>query len=594
MRLGFSVVSGFFQISPEGLCVYSNEQTNRITGYSMEEMLGQGWLKAIHPEDRDRVVKKWRRCNENQDTLEIDFRLLHKDGEVFWVIGQIAPFLGADRRVLGYIATLSDITGRIRAEKTLQLSEERFSKAFNTSTSMIAIYRLADDRFMDANDNFLKAAGYSRAEVVGRTPGDLRFWAEQQTRARIAGLGQGKETVHNLESRYLTKAGEIRTGLVSAEVIELNGEDCMFVAINDITEQKRAEAAIEVERQRLYTILHSLPANIALVSPDYSVRFANNSFRESFGESFGKYCYETLYGRKEPCEACLIDKIFEEGASYKWEQLHNACPYQVYGYPVHDFDGTPLALTMAIDISEIKQLKEEMLRLDRLNLVGEMAAGIGHEIRNPMTTVRGFLQLLGAKEECARYKDFFALMIKELDSANAIITEYLSLAKNKAIELKEQNLNHIVQALFPLIRADAVQNDKYVELVLGDIPDLLLDEKEIRQLILNLARNGLEAMASGGTLTIRTYLEGNKVVIEVQDKGQGIAPDTLKKLGTPFFTTKDYGTGLGLAVCFSIAKRHKAKIEVKTSSGGSIFIVQFHKYSPVVTQKGMLALSSGK
>ncbi|MDD4335585.1 MAG: PAS domain S-box protein, partial [Desulfotomaculaceae bacterium] len=344
-------MSGFCQISPGGLCVYSNKQTSRITGYSAEEMLGLGWIKTIHPEDRDRFFEKWRMCNENRDTLGISFRLLRKDGAVVWVIGQIAPFLGEDHRVLGYIATLSDITGRKQAEKDLQLSAERFSKAFNASPSMIAIYRLADDRFVDANDCFLEAAGYSRAEFVGRTVTDLSFWVEEQTRIRVAGLGQGKGTVHNFESSFLTKTGEIRIGLVSAEVIELNGESCMFVAINDITEQKRAEAAIEVERRRLYTVLHNLPANIALVRKDYSVSFANNTFCESFGESHGKYCYEALFGRKAPCEDCQIEKIFEEWAPCKWEQVHNGCSYQLYGYPFYDVDGAPLVLTMSIDIS---------------------------------------------------------------------------------------------------------------------------------------------------------------------------------------------------------------------------------------------------
>ena len=582
-----SIMSGFCQISPGGLCVYTNEQTSMITGYSSEEMRGMGWVKAIHPEDRRRVTAKWRKCNANKDTLGTSFRLLRKNGEVVWVIGQIAPFLGEDQRVLGYIATLSDVTGRKKAEKALQLSAERLSKAFNASPSMIAIYRLADDKFVDANNSFLEAAGYSLAEVLGRTVTDLAFWVEEQTRNSIANLLQGKEAVHNLESCFLTKKGEIRIGLVSAEVIELNGEPCMFVAINDITEQKRAEAAIEVERRRLFTVLHNLPANIALVEQDYSVRFANNCFCESFGESSGRYCYEALYGRKTPCEACRIDKIFGEWISCKWEQVHNGCPYQVYGYPIYDLDGTPLALTMSIDISELKQLKEEMLRLDRLNLIGEMAAGIGHEIRNPMTTVRGFLQYLGAKKECAEYKNYFDLMIEELDRANAIITEYLSLAKNKNIELKEQNLNSIVRSLFPIIQADAMLADKYIALVLGEIPALPLDEKEIRQLILNLARNGLEAMAPGGTLTIRTYSDMDKVVLEVQDKGHGIAPDTLKKLGTPFFTTKDKGTGLGLAVCYSIATRHKAKIEVKTDSGGSIFLVQFQRTSLAAPQMNL-------
>lgn len=576
-----SVASGFFQISPAGLCVYANEQTNRITGYSAEEMLGRGWVKAIHPDDRMRVIEKWKENSENLNTLGIEFRVLRKDGKMVVVIGQIAPFLGPGKVTAGYIATISDITGRKQAEKALQLSKERFSKAFNASPSLIAIYRVADDRFVDANESFLSAAGYSRDELVGRTTTELSFWAEQQTRTHIAGLLAGRETVHNLESRFVTKSGEKRHGLVSAEVIELNGEDCMFIALNDITDQKRAEGAIEAERRRLFSVLHNLPANIALVKQDYTVRFANSSFLDSFGESRGRYCYEALYGRKTPCEACQLDDVLGKWEFYKWEQVHNGRPFQVYGYPMHDIDGTPLALTMSIDISELKQLKEEMLRLDRLNLIGEMAAGIGHEIRNPMTTVRGFLQLLGAKQECAVYKEFFDLMIEELDRANAIITEYLSLAKNKAIELKEKSLNTIVESLFPIIQADAMLTDKYVVLKLGYIPDILLDEKEIRQLILNLARNGLEAMSPGGTLTIRTYRKSDRVILNVQDEGEGISPETLQKLGTPFYTTKDNGTGLGLAVCYSIATRHKAKIKVQTSSGGSSFMVQFQVRGPV-------------
>jgi signal transduction histidine kinase len=168
-------------------------------------------------------------------------------------------------------------------------------------------------------------------------------------------------------------------------------------------------------------------------------------------------------------------------------------------------------------------------------------------------------------------------MIEELDRANAIITEYLTLAKNKTIELKEKNLNLVVKSLYPIIQADAMLTDKYVALGLEDVPNLLLDEKEIRQLILNLARNGLEAMGAGGTLTIRTYMDSDKVILEVQDRGQGITPEAMKKLGTPFYTTKDNGTGLGLAVCYSIATRHKAKIDVTTDSEGSIFVVQFQK-----------------
>ena len=236
-------------------------------------------------------------------------------------------------------------------------------------------------------------------------------------------------------------------------------------------------------------------------------------------------------------------------------------------------------LAMVTDITKRKRLEKEMARLDRLNLVGEMAAGIGHEIRNPMTTVRGFLQMLGCKEECAKFRNYFNLMIEELDRANSIITEYLSLAKNKVTNKTPTNLNTILKSLLPLIQADAIKSDKNLVVELGEIPDFVSNEKEIRQVILNLVRNGLEASSPGSDLSIRTFTDSEEVVLVVQDKGEGIRPDVLEKIGTPFFTTKDNGTGLGLAVCYSIAARHDAKIDIKTGPTGTTFFLRFKKIS---------------
>lgn len=232
-------------------------------------------------------------------------------------------------------------------------------------------------------------------------------------------------------------------------------------------------------------------------------------------------------------------------------------------------------ISLKEEMDRREQMEEEMAHLDRMNLIGEMAAGIGHEIRNPMTTVRGFLQLMEEKERYAQDREFFKLMISELDRANSIITEFLSLTKNKAADLRERDLNSIIERLFPLIQADALITKKNIEKDLGELPVLLLDEKEIRQLILNLTRNGFEAMTAGGKLTIRTALDGREAVLAIQDEGAGIGDEVLGKIGTPFFTTKDTGTGLGLAVCYSIADRHKARINVETSPEGTTFYVRF-------------------
>lgn len=233
--------------------------------------------------------------------------------------------------------------------------------------------------------------------------------------------------------------------------------------------------------------------------------------------------------------------------------------------------------TVITDITERKiyERERELARLDRLNLIGQIAAGMGHEVRNPMTTVRGFLQLYRNRGPFIEYRDSFDLMINELDRANSIITEFLSLSKSIPFNLKLCKIQAILGNLLPLIEADAAASGIDVVTILEKSPDLFLDEKEIRQMILNLVRNGLEASLPGKNLTIRTFQDGNEVVLSVGDKGEGIDHHILEKIGTPFFTTKDTGTGLGLAICYGIAARHNGVINVDTSPNGSTFFVRF-------------------
>jgi PAS domain S-box-containing protein len=228
------------------------------------------------------------------------------------------------------------------------------------------------------------------------------------------------------------------------------------------------------------------------------------------------------------------------------------------------------------DVTARKNLEQSMSRLDRMNIIGEMAANVAHEIRNPLTTVRGYLQIMGNKQAFTEYKDRFELMIGELDRTNAIIREYLSLAKNKLVELKYHDLNMSITSLLPLLEADAIATKANVTLSLTNIPQIYLDENEIRQLLLNLVRNGLEAMPAGGTLNISTYLENDKVVLAVADQGIGIPSHIMENLGTPFLTTKESGTGLGLPVCYRIAGRHNATIQVETNEKGTTFFVRFN------------------
>jgi PAS domain S-box-containing protein len=239
--------------------------------------------------------------------------------------------------------------------------------------------------------------------------------------------------------------------------------------------------------------------------------------------------------------------------------------------------GEKYFLTTAVDITERKKIEDRIQKVERLNLLGQMAASISHEIRNPLNSVYGMLQLLKSRDSKNKYKKEHEIMIKELLRANSTIDEFLSLGRDKPVKIEKCNIKDIVQKLSPLISSDAIMNMKNVEFELDDIPDLYLDEGEMRQLILNMVRNGLESMEPRKIMTIKTFEEEGSIVLAFKDEGKGISQEILQKIGTPFFTTKENGTGLGLAICYKIVERNNGYIKVDSGLNGTTFYVHFRK-----------------
>ena len=236
--------------------------------------------------------------------------------------------------------------------------------------------------------------------------------------------------------------------------------------------------------------------------------------------------------------------------------------------------GKKLLLTVISDFTELEVYKEEVLQLNQYSMLAKLAGSIGHEIRNPITTVRGFLQLLGTKAGYKQDHTHFELMISELDRANDIITDFLSLSRHKSFDRKMANINDSIVALMPLINAQALKLERKLHFDFGVIPNTLINEKEIRQVILNLVQNAFEAPPVGGTVCIKTICDSKHIQIYVQDNGCGIEPSRLNSLGTAFLTTKGQGTGLGLSVCYDIIERHAGKIEVTSNENGTTFTVK--------------------
>lgn len=364
---------------------------------------------------------------------------------------------------------------------------------------------------------------------------------------------------------------------------DISNEEQIRQDLHEITNRfTRANAQMLQHRDTLQWFIEYSPMAIISVDRAGLVTSVNNTMlrmmcapRESV---VGRHYTEALTFLKLPIELSLLHHALNGNVMHNVRQHIKDRIYDASAYSItHPTTGEIMgAIVMATDSTDRIRIDAELARLDRLNLVGEMAASIAHEIRNPMTTVRGFLQLMSSKPDLKAYRRFTDLMIDEIDRANAIITTYLSLARTN-IATKPCDLSALIRSFSPVLNAEALMKEMHISYDLKSISKIKANEAEIKQLLANLVKNALEAMASGRTVTIRTEEASGMVILRITDQGKGIPSELLPRLGTPFLTTKDNGTGLGLAVCYRIAERHGATISVESSSFGSAFTVAFPK-----------------
>jgi two-component system, sporulation sensor kinase E len=616
-----NTIVGIYQSLPEGRYITVNSAFARIFGYdSPAELLSSvtniGKILYVNTDDRDKCIEQVLK----KGVGDFEIQVYRKDGCKAWVSNYVRVVRDVDGNIICFEGMAVDITQRKKAEEELdkyrdfledkvdqrtaelrivleQLqqeiserklseeahreSEERYRAIFKNSPVGI-LEALPDGTILDANPAACSIFGYTKDELCAAGRTGLVDIACPIVRAAIK---EGEQTGKiRKEIMHIRKDGtRFEADFISNRYMTRDGNIKSIVIIRDITKRKEEEKRLRQSEELFYNVFKASPAamSINLIS-DYSFIDVNKRFTEITG-----YASEEAIGMTPAELGLLADKreISKILNSRKYGVVKNVEiilrrktgeeMLVLFSAVLMNLKNETCILCMALDITELMHFKNEMARFDRLNLIGEMAAGIGHEVRNPMTTVRGFLQIFRGKKEFSRYSEQLDLMVEELDRANSIITEFLSLGKNRAIDLKKQNLNNIINSLYPLIRAGAMEKDKNASLELEDIPMLLLDGKEIRQVILNLVRNGLEATPPGGNITIRTFKEEGEVVLSVRDQGAGINSDVLEKIGTPFFTTKETGTGLGLAVCYSIAAKHNAAISIDTGIKGTTFNVRF-------------------
>ncbi len=341
--------------------------------------------------------------------------------------------------------------------------------------------------------------------------------------------------------------------------------------LNSLTE---LNAQLNQSNEKMLTIMEGIKDGFYSLDKKWRFTFLNNVTKKNIKnkDSLGKNIWEEYGDDIDYLNYNKLQEAVKEKKPVHWEAL-SAQDNKYYEYHAYPF--TEGISVFFRDVTESKRQEAELVRLERLNLIGQLAAGISHEVRNPLTTVRGFLQLIESRSDSSENKEYMDMMISEIDRANEIITDFLSLAKVNAESTKKESLNDVIMRIFPMIQADAFNSDKDIVLDLKEIPAIELNESEIRQLILNLVRNGLDETPRGGDVSISTFTQDNQVILTIQDQGNGIPQQIQEKMGTPFVTTKETGTGLGLAISMGIASRHKARFEFETGEDGTTFYIRF-------------------
>ncbi|MCK4404420.1 MAG: PAS domain S-box protein [candidate division Zixibacteria bacterium] len=239
------------------------------------------------------------------------------------------------------------------------------------------------------------------------------------------------------------------------------------------------------------------------------------------------------------------------------------------------------AVAVIHDITELKKYEEEAKRAERLSALGDMAAGVAHEIRNPLNAISITAQRLKSEfvpqKDQEEYTSFTRIILDEIKRLDNIINQFLSLAKAQKLNLVPTDMGKFLNEVADLTEIEAKEKDIHLNREIDKLPEIKIDPGELKKALLNIMLNGIQAMPSSGTLGIRSYLNNlqRNIIIEVKDSGGGIPKEKLSKIFQPYFSTKEKGTGLGLSIAYRIISDHKGKIEVKSEVGkGTIFTIK--------------------
>ncbi|MFQ6092208.1 MAG: PAS domain S-box protein [bacterium] len=562
-----------------------NRRFEELFGYTQAETSAPDFdfMNLVAPKSRGLIEDRIRKVESGEPVPPLyEFTALRRDGREIEVETSVSYI-----QYKGGIASqgvLRDITERKRAEEALRESEERYRSVVENSHAGILI---VDDeyRFTYVNDELCRILQYPRKEIVGQ---DFRKFLDEESKQLVADRYIRRQRGENVPPRYefnvVRKDGEKRRVEISSTVIKDSAGRVKSVAqILDITERKQAEEALRESEEKYRNLIDQSRDAIYLL---YNGKFEiiNRRFEELFGytqEETNAPDFDFINLVAPKSRGLIEDRIgkIDRGEPVPPQYEFTAISRDGKEIEVETsvsyirYKGTIATQGILRDITERVRLQEQLLQSEKLSALGELIAGVAHELNNPLTGVLGYSQLLLGAECDSKVKKSLEKIYAEATRCQKIVNNLLSFARNRKPEKRYVDVNTLIENTLELRAYEfKVSNIEVATRLDPTLPRTMADPYQIQQVFLNIINNAHQAMVEHGgrkRLAISTQSGDGLFRIEFTDTGPGIPKENLKRIFDPFFTTKKQGKsiGLGLSLCYGIIKEHGGKIYATSKMG---------------------------
>ncbi|MEI2358711.1 PAS domain-containing sensor histidine kinase [Mesobacillus zeae] len=480
--------------------------------------------------------------------------------------------------------------------------EKRLATLINSMVDFVN-FKDGDGRWIEANQSGLRLFQLENVDYRGKKDSELAEYTDFYGDAlrsceRTDEEAWRKGTVTQVEEIIPMPDGSSRTfDTVKVPLFNDDGSREGLVIIGrDITERKEMDKLLKANQQRYKSLFDYNPELVYMIDLKGYITKLNPQFESVTGftaeKTIGKHVTQLVNGQSQKDILKALSSVVNE-CKPNISEIHvfgkNRNPLLLYctSVPIIVNGEIEGIIGYGKNITDIRQTEERLRRTEKLSVVGELSASVAHEIRNPLTSLKGFVQLLRMEDK--RHQKYYSIMLDELDRINHIVGELLMLAKPQKIQHKEADIQTILSDVTSLLNTEATLHD--VQLNFTFLQKKLLiqcEPNQLKQLFINLIKNAIEASPKGGTVKVYICDSGSgKIMITVKDNGCGISKEMLERIGEPFYSSKEKGTGLGLTVSFKIVQSHNGTIRFSSNAGdGTEVVVELPKHSEAMAKQG--------